>query len=483
MGGLTRRAIKAGTSMAVMTGLENLTILARTLVLSRLLLPREFGLMGMAFIAINAVESLTMTGFYDALVQRRDDPRPFFDTVFTFQALRGVGLAAVLMLIAPGVGAFFSNPEVVPVLQVISAITVTRGLSSPAWCLRERELRMTLFYMPRLLCVVADFGVTAVFAWRQPTVWAMVYGFLAGTVVQLVMSYVVAPYWPRLRLDMTQLGELRIFGKHIFRQQLLGTIIDQVDRLVVGRLRDVTQLGFYTFATRLVTIPSQVVLTMGVRVVFPTFARIQTEPERVRAGFLRLMGLMALISFPMSVGMLATAPEMIPALFGPQWIPLTLAFQILSLVCAARTLEYTCAFAGGGIGRPDLAVHATVVKLVILGAGIIPATLWLGIEGAATVVVVAAIVTTLFLVHRVTRLVGAAFRPYAGLLGVPAASCLLMVAAVGAARAVAPPLPGPAILALLVATGVITYTLGVALIDRVSQAGIVSMVMEIIRRR
>ncbi|HKY34250.1 MAG TPA: oligosaccharide flippase family protein, partial [Candidatus Polarisedimenticolia bacterium] len=381
--GLTGRAIRAGTTLAVLTVVENAVLLVRTLVLSRLLSPFEFGLMGIAFMSITLADVLSQTGFARALVQRRDDPEPYMDTVWSVSALRGLLLAVAVSLSAPAFGAFFRAPAAVPVVQAISLGLLINGLSSPRLALLERELRLGRHGLPRTAGMVVDLVVTTslAFAWRS--VWAMLAGYLSYCLVMTLTSYLVAPHRPRPRIDWERARSLYGFGKHVFRYELTSYLVEQVDRLSVGRLLDVPRLGLYTFAARMAVLPSTITYTILLKVAFPAFSRIQQEPERVREAFHRVLTIIVLTSCFIMAALASTAPVLISVLFGETWLPMTTAFRILCLVGGSYAIGQICGVVLAGIGRPAVTARAPVIRLVTAGALVVPATLGWGIEGAA----------------------------------------------------------------------------------------------------
>ena len=481
--GLTHQSVRAGTSLAFIVASVHLCIFVRTLILARFLEPREFGLMGLAFIVISAADVLSQTGFNQAIVQRREEVHSYLPTFWTVSVVRGLILAVLVVAIAPALGTFFRTPDAVPVLRVLSIRFMLMGLANPAWNLLERDLKMVRYGLPSLIGNFVDLVVTAVLAWRLHSVWAMVIGFLIGAGVLTVMTYVVAPHIPRFGFDLARARKLRSFGKHVFRYEFLSYLVQQTDRIAVGRLRDTASLGLYTFASRLATMPAMLVQMVVARVAFPAFARIQEEPERVRNAYIRLMGLISIVSFPIAVGLVATAPEMIPVVFGVRWVPMTLPFQILCLMGVTTAIEQTCGTVAGGIGRPELAVRASLIRITFIALALVPATIYAGIEGTAAVTVLAACLSTLYLLRVVGRFVGAEAGGYLPVFGIPVAASGAMFVAVMAVRAWAPFVAAPAMLALMALAGATTYLVSTLVADRVSGSAMTTSIVGIFRSR
>ncbi|MGH9867798.1 MAG: lipopolysaccharide biosynthesis protein [Candidatus Polarisedimenticolia bacterium] len=463
---MTRLALGSGFSYGLIMVLEHLTVLIRTLVLSRLLEPHEFGLMGMAFVALLAAEFLSQTGFRSAIIQRQGDPSDYLDTNWWVSLARGLLLAAGLFLAAPLIGWYFREPGVVPLVRMISLALLLRGMTSPGWILLERDLRLGRFATPHAIGTFVDMLVTIYLAFLWRSAWSMVIGFVTGTVIFVVLTFVLAPYRPRFRVSLARIREMREYGKHIFRSDLATFFGDVVDRLAVGRLLTTHDLGLYTFGHRLATFPTQIGSLMVVRVLFPAFSRIQHEPQRVREAFLRLMRLVSAVIFPVATGLIAAAPIMIPVLFGEKWLEMLRAFQTLCVFGLVSALGLVCASIGQSLGRPAVVARATFLRLVILCALIVPATSRFGINGAATVAAGAALASMLFMLSGISKLVNVRARSLAAIVALPALSCALMGAATWLAELASASLPGAARLILLIGTGAAAYLSSLWMLDR-----------------
>jgi PST family polysaccharide transporter/lipopolysaccharide exporter len=467
-GGLTRRAIHAGTSMAVMTAIENALLLLRTLILSRLLSPHEFGLMGMAYVAILTADVLSQTGFGRAIVQRRGDPEPYLDTLWCVALLRGMALSLVLFAGAPLLGLFFRTPEVVPVVRLIALGPALIGMCSPRWFLLERELRLASFALPRVAGAAADLVVTSVLAWQLRSVYALAGGYLVFTAVMVATTYFVGPCRPRPRLDFARARELYAFGKHIFRLDLLTYGVDQLERVTVGRLRDATQFGLYSFGFRMATLPTSMLFTTLLRVVFPSFARIQNEPARIRVAYLRLMGLMAIVSWPVAAGLVGCATLLVPVAFGPVWIPMIPVFQVLCLMAGLVSLGQICGAVAGGLGLAAVPARGSMVRLAVLGLLVIPATSWYGIIGTAWCSAAAALASTTFLLIALGRHLHLTLRDHVVIFRVPAIGCVALLAAVAATSRAVGGLAPPLALAALIGAGCLAYFISALAADHLT---------------
>src|SRR5688572_4011442 len=124
---LSRRVIRGGMWVTALNLTGHLLGAARLLVLARLLSPHDFGLVGMAIVAISLFDSVTI-GLYLALIQRQDTSRELYDTAWTIGLIRGGFVCALLVVLAPAVGWFVGSEEAVSIVRAMAIVPLVRGL-------------------------------------------------------------------------------------------------------------------------------------------------------------------------------------------------------------------------------------------------------------------------------------------------------------------------------------------------------------------
>jgi len=427
---LGRAAAKGGLVLGAAGAIENGVQFVRALVLARILLPGDFGLMGMALVAMQAADALSQTGFHRALMRKREDAKDYLDTVWTISALRGLALAALLHMSAPLIASFFSTPETIPILRTLSVVFLLNGLLNPAYYLVERDLEFVRFSIPRLAALAADLALSIILAIVQRNVWAMVWGYLFGRVVILAASYMVAPYRPRLSIQREKVRDLHSYGKHISRSMAVEYVMMQLDKVLVGRMLGPEAFGLYAFAWRLASLPALVASTIVIVVAFPIFSQVQDDLARLRAGFLRALGLMTAVTIPFSVGLAATSSDMVEVILGKKWSGTIPSLRVLCLAGACVALFNLVSSILAGIGRPEISARGVYVFFVVLAIPLYPAIGAWGLRGAAWCVATAAFVTFLFLLVAGARLTQCGVVDVARTLAAPMLASLVMVGVV-----------------------------------------------------
>ena len=137
---LAARAVRGGLWVLLARSVKWVSQFARTVILARLLTPNDFGLFGIAFLALNLLETLSVTGMWAALIQKREPIRPYLDTVWTIELIRAAGIALALFFCAPAIASFFNTPEVGPLVRVTGLAVLFQGLSNIAVVFYEKEI-------------------------------------------------------------------------------------------------------------------------------------------------------------------------------------------------------------------------------------------------------------------------------------------------------------------------------------------------------
>lgn len=457
-GGVAERAVKSGFWITLLNVVDRLLRLAMVIVLARILVPAEFGLMGIALLTVAAVRQFSRLGIDAALIQHeRTDVDGYLNTAWTVKAVRGVGIAAVTFLLAPSVAAFFGEPRAAPVIRVIALSPLIAGLQNPGVMYLQKQLEFHRQFVFTLSSTVANVAVAVGAAVALQNVWALVYGSLAGSVVTVLVSFLIHGYRPRPAFDREKAAELLGYGKWIFGSGVLLFLLNQGDDAIVGWLLGAGALGFYQIAYRFSNAPATEVTHTISRVVFPTYSQIQADTEKLRIGYFRTLHVVSAVTFPMATGIILVAPAFVRTFLGEQWVPMVLAMQLLAVWGGVRALGATIGPLFRAIGRPDLDTKLHLAKLVLVAVAIYPATVRWGIDGAALVIVVASIVLvppTLWLAMDAIEGTG---RQFGRILFYPALGSGLMALAVLAIERTTAFGPTPVGFVVLVLTGVIVY--------------------------
>ena len=212
-GTLAQKAVQGGFWVFLSFSFGKVLNFIRIIILARLLLPSDFGLMGLAMLSIGAIEVFTTTGIIQALIQRKECDEEVLNTGWVISILRGFLLFLILFFGAPYIARFFDNSLLTSILRIISITFLFSGFSNIGLILLPRELdfkRKTYFNLATSLLTTIVI-ITLAFILR--TVWALVIGLVIGSVIGLIASYFIHPFRPKIRFNLQISKELLGFGK------------------------------------------------------------------------------------------------------------------------------------------------------------------------------------------------------------------------------------------------------------------------------
>ena len=378
----------------------------RTIILVRLLAPSDFGLLGIAMLAIATLETFSQTGFQAALIQKKENVDSYLDTAWTVSAVRGVLLFLILFFSAPLVATFFNSPQATLVIKVIAVSTLLSGFRNIGILFFQKELEFNKQFTYEFSAALTDLAISISLAFILRNVWALVWGGLAGHFIRFIMSYLLHPYHPRIRFEKETFKDLFGFGRWVLGSSMLGFLIVQGDDIFVGKMLGVTALGLYQMAYLISNLPATEITHVISQVTFPAYSKLQYNLQRLGEAYLDTLQLTAFVSMPIAGGIFVLAPDFTRIFLGEKWTLMVPAIRVLVLAGLVRSIAATTGPIFYGVGRPRIDTMWQVIRLIVLIALIYPFTMRWGILGASIAVLFSILVSTFgfsFMVIKITR--------------------------------------------------------------------------------
>lgn len=310
--------------------------LVSTVILARLLVPADFGLVAMATVVIGLTEVLFSLGVDTALIQNHRATREHFDTAWTIGVLQGAAMALLINLLAPFAADYYTDPRVIDLLRFGSFGVFVRSLSNIGLVAFRKELEFSKEFHFLVFAKLMSFCITVGLAWYLRSYWALVAGVVAGNVIGCVLSYVMHPYRPRLSLSRAH--EIWGFSQWMLLQNIANYALNQGDKLIIGGGAGAGQMGLYTVSVEVAELPTTELVFPMTRVLVPGFAKLKDDSRRLNAAFLNAFGLIATFTVGAGLGLAVVAEPLVALLLGPKWHEAVPLIQILALYSVVRTL-------------------------------------------------------------------------------------------------------------------------------------------------
>lgn len=350
-----------------------------TLVLARLLSPAEFGLVGMALLVITLLDILRDFGIGSALIYKQDGGDAAANLSFFMSAALGVLLFAGNFLIAPLAAGFFKTSGagetavVSSLLQVLGLSLLFSSLGSTHDALLQKSIDYRKRMIPEVGRTLIKGGLQVGLAFAGFGVWSLVIGQVVGEACATVLLWVVMPWPPKLAFERSLVKPMLGYGTQLTMVGGLGTLLADVDYIVIGGMLGEVALGIYTLAFRIPELLIKNLAQAVSTVAFPVAARLQSDMMALRSAYLKMQRYMLAILAPMGFGLYAITPALVHILFGDKWNDTIPVMQVLSIYMLLGGINHWPGVVYKAVGRPGILNVLSLVKLVML----VPA-LWFG---------------------------------------------------------------------------------------------------------
>lgn len=391
--------------------LKQILNFTRKVILARILIPADFGLVGMAMIVVSGLEMLSNMGFRPALIQKTDVDRSLLNTAWSSEIIRGCVLCCMVFLSAPLMAGFLNNESAVSILRAMSVLPLIQGLQNIGTVYFDKELkfRKLLVYQQSIGITTFIASLICVLIWRNA--WAIVAGSVAGAASAVIASYLLHPYRPSWQIQRSDLKILFGFGKNLLVIGVVTYILDQGGNVLIGRLIGPAALGTYLLAYSTALLPMSAFADLVRRVTFPAYARIQGDKVRLQRAFLQSFKISMILFVPITIGLLLVSHSFVLLVYGPKWLNAVGPLKILCFLALFRANSYIIAPLLHGVGKPNLAARARVMELIVFGIFIYPMTRRYGVMGVALTITATYFIALLLRYYYLLKVLPSSLKP------------------------------------------------------------------------
>lgn len=301
------------------------------IILARILMPEDFGLIGILYVFFGLSTVLIDGGFGQGLIKKTNADNKDFSTVFFLNIGLSLILYVILYFSAPLIARFFSQPELVLLARVVFLAV----LIFPFYQTQQIQLLRKLNYKTMATVNISSVSISgilaAILAVYGYGVWALVYQQLSFHLCRFIFFTIYNRWKPDFIFQFSTIKELWSFTLPLLGQSILNVIFNQIYIVVIGRFYPIRQVGFFTQANKYsetVNAATQNILAMGT---FPSFTKIQDDKERLLRIYRRLTSSVSMITFPLVVFLIVAAEPIIITLISEKWLPSVVLLQLLLL--------------------------------------------------------------------------------------------------------------------------------------------------------
>jgi len=313
-----------------------------TIILAKTLSPSDFGLMSMAMVVIGFLNIFRDLGTSSAIIQRHDLSEKLLSSIFWVNVVFGTVVTLVVYLFAPMVASFYNEMRLTFVLKLLSASFLISSIGITQQALLERKLEFTKLAKVEIAATLFGAVVGITLAFSGAGVWSLVFQALSTALVSTILLFLFFSSWhPALLFDFTEIRKVARFSLNLSGFNITNYVVRNADYLLIGKFLGAQELGYYSLAYRIMLYPLQNVTAVISRVMFPVYSRIREDNNKFRSAYLDVAGIIALITFPMMLGMMGVSDYFVVVFFGEKWRVVSLLLIIFSPVGLLQSIEAT----------------------------------------------------------------------------------------------------------------------------------------------
>jgi teichuronic acid exporter len=351
-----------------------------TILLARLLMPAQYGLIAMLLVFIEIARTFMDSGFANALIQRKQATDTDACSVFYFNILMGLLGAGLLCAISPLVAGFYHQPILAPLLCVLSVTLVIESFGAIQGVLLTKRIDFKTQVKVNLAAIVPSGALGIAMAINGFGVWSLVAQFMGRSLLGTVFLWLLSPWRPRLIFRLGALREMFGFGSRLFASSLVDTTFENIYPIVIGRMFSAAELGLYSGARKMERLAGFNFVHVVMRVMFPVFSTIQDDPVRLKRSLRKTVGLLALVHLPLMVGLVVTAKPLVYVLLTEKWAPAIGWLQLLCVANLTYPLHGLYSSTLKSLGRSDLFFLLSVLLKTLMAVLIVITYRW-GVTG------------------------------------------------------------------------------------------------------
>lgn len=333
-------------------------------VLARLLLPEEYGLVGLLTIFISISDVFILQGLTTALIQKKNADDMDFSSVFFANIFMSLILYGVLFALAPVIASFYNQPSLINITRVLSLNIIIGAFPAVHNAILSRELDFRKSFFRNIANVLTQgiVGITlACLGWGA---WSMVFSKVSGTLIGAIVLWLTVKWAPKRMFNLRRVRSLFSYSSKVLGTNLLNTIFNNMHALIIGKYYSPIEVGYYQRGQQ---IPQTIMTSLDgsmTEVLYPAFSKTQNDLVFLKAALRKSINVSMFVVLPILVGLLVVAKPLTLVLLTEKWLPSVPFMQFSCIICMFWPLSHR-SHALNAIGKSDV-----TFKLSLIGKGI-----------------------------------------------------------------------------------------------------------------
>jgi teichuronic acid exporter len=337
-----------------------------SILLARLLLPAEFGLIGMLTIFIVMAQLLLDGGFGLALIQKKNASQIDNCSILYFNLLVGVVLAGMICIAAPLIATFFKQPVLIPLTRFLSLIIILNAFYLVPSALLKKRMEFKILLLISLISVVISGGVGIVLALEGVGVWSLAVQSVLNSLISAILTWRASKWRPSWIYSSESLKSMFSFGSRMLVTQILEAIFQNIYQPLIGKLYSIADVGYYTRAQSMKSVAISPASSALWNVMVPALSSIQDDPARLRQAVQKTMIYALFFQFPLMIGLIIVAHPLITLLLTDRWATSIIYFQLFCIVGLFYPFQVLNLNILVVVGRSDLYLRLDIIRRILV---------------------------------------------------------------------------------------------------------------------
>ncbi|EOC1348771.1 MOP flippase family protein [Cronobacter turicensis] len=322
------------TVIIISLGLVQMTILAR------LMNGHQFGLLTISLVIIALADTLSDFGIANSIIQRKTISNLELTTLYWLNVGLGIVVCVVVFLLSDLIAGVLHNPDLVPLIRTLAFAFVVIPHGQQFRALMQKELEFNKIGAIETFSVLAGFTFTVISAQYWPVAMTAILGYLVNTAVRTALFGFFGRkiYRPGLHFSLASVSSNLKFGAWLTADSLVNYVNTNLSTLVLARILGAAVAGGYNLAYNVAVVPPMKLNPIITRVLFPAFAKIQDDIDKLRVNFYKLLSVVGIINFPALLGLMVVSNNFVPLVFGEKWVGIVPILQLLCVVGLLRSI-------------------------------------------------------------------------------------------------------------------------------------------------
>ena len=362
---LKQRSVRGGVVTIAAQASKFVLKFGSTMVLARVLVPEDYGLIGMATVIVGFVEYFKDLGLSTATIQRQEINHRQISTLFWINLGVGCLVALIVAALAPAIASFYNEPRLQGITLALAINFVFGGLTVQHQALLRRQMQFTSLAKIEIAAMAVGVATAVIAGYYGLGYWALVLMLMMTAVTNAIGVWIACRWRPGLPQKDSEIGSMLAYGGNLTGFSLVNYFSRNLDNILIGRRWGSGQLGLYAQAYRLLLLPIQQINNPINSVALPTLSSLQAEPEKYSRYYYKAILLITTLGMPIVAFMFATADDLILLMLGEQWIGIVPIFKFLMPAAFIGTFNVAGGWVYQSLGRTDRQFRIGMVTATI----------------------------------------------------------------------------------------------------------------------